>query len=120
MQIEPAVLFEMTGLFDEKKAMERFNRAGGVFILGLRDLGGEVALIPELAQRWAGVCKLPPGGFARLLQVMDTIGWITKVKKRVFVDNMLGHQTYIILTPKGSLKAAWFEQFLKPQTDESE
>ena len=119
MDIKPETLFEMTGLFDEKKALERFNKSAGVFVLALRDLDGEVALIPELAQRWAGACRLPPKGFALMLQVMENVGWITREKKRFFANNMMGHQTYVILTPKGHLKAAWYEQWLEPKDEEA-
>ena len=48
MEVNPQTLFEMTGIFDQDRAMQRFNKAAAMFLMALKDLGGQVEEGPGL------------------------------------------------------------------------
>jgi hypothetical protein len=98
MEVNPQTLFEMTGIFDADRAMQRFNKAAGMFLLALKDMGGQVDEGPGLGIVWAGALKLPPRGFILLLTVMRKLEWIDRTMKA-------DRQFCLLLTPKGHLKA---------------
>jgi len=106
MKIDTQTLFEMTGIFDQKRAMDRFNKAAAMFVLSLKDLGGQIDEGPGLGIAWAGACKLPPKGFALMLTVMRKLTWIDRTMK---ADG----QFCLILTPKGIQKCEFYAQFLQ-------
>jgi hypothetical protein len=98
MEVSPQTLFEMTGIFDKDRAIQRFNKGAGMFLMALKDLGGQVDEGPGLGNRWAGALKLPPKGFVLLLNVMRRIGWLDRTMKA-------DREFCLILTPKGHLQA---------------
>jgi len=102
MQVNPQTLFEMTGIFDQDRAMQRFNKAAGMFLIALKDMGGQVDEGPGLGIVWAGALKLPPKGFILLLTVMRKLEWIDRTMKA-------DRQFCLLLTPKGNLKSDHFK-----------
>lgn len=105
-EINPQTLFEMTGIFDQKRAMDRFNRAAGMFMMALKDMGGQVDEGPGLGIVWAGALKLPPKGFILMLTVMRKIGWIDRTMKA-------DKDFCLLLTPKGHLRAEWYRLMIE-------
>jgi hypothetical protein len=103
VEVNPQTLFEMTGIFDQKRAMQRFNKSAGMFLMALKDLGGQVDEGPGLGLAWAGALRLPPKGFALLLTVMRKLGWLERSMKA-------DREFCLILTPKGILKADEYKE----------
>ena len=113
MEVNPQTLFEMTGIFDQDRAMQRFNKAAAMFLMALKDLGGQVEEGPGLGIAWAGALKLPPRGFGLLLTVMRKLEWLDRA--------MLADRTFcLLLTPKGHLKAEHYRDAFKAAAAEDD
>ncbi len=110
--VSQSVLFRMTGKFDRTAALETLNRAAGIFILALQDMGGEAPDDPNFYQTWGQLSGLPSAeSFALLKSVMVDIDWIWRVDR---ADGF-----HLLLTGKGREKAAGYAKHLKPSvTDE--
>jgi hypothetical protein len=113
MEVNPQTLFEMTGIFDKDRAMQRFNKAAGIFLIALQAGGGSVAEGPGLGIVWAAPLQLPPRGFVLLLNVMRKLGWIER--------SMGGDKKFnLVLTAKGDIKAVNYKNLFDAALEEKE
>jgi hypothetical protein len=98
----------MTGKFDRETALRAMNRAAGIFILSLRDMGGETPDDPAFYQIWGQASGLPSGeSFGILKGVLVDLEWIYRV------DRPEGF--FLTITQKGEEKAEGFAQHLTPE-----
>ena len=112
-RVAPTVLFNMTGKFGKAAALTAMHRAAGIFMLAMRDMGGECPDDPKYYQVWGQGCGLPSGkSFLLLKNVMITCGWLVRP------DRSDGH--HLVVTEKGTEKALGFSDLIQSDDEVSD
>lgn len=111
-KLGPQFLFNLTGKFSRPSALRVMNQAASIFLLSIREMGGEVLDDPKNYSNWGMACGLPGAqAFSIVKNCVVSCDWAVRAERSDGV--------YLVLTSRGVERCTELEELLSPKGGDS-